>query len=246
MKDYIADKALLKNRIILVTGAGAGIGKAVSCALAEHGATVILLGRTEKKLDEVYDHIESHGWPTPAIVPFDLSSQNEDDYLNLADTLKNEFGRLDGILHNAAILDSLSPLDDYSLKQWSYIMQINLYAPYLLTRSCLGLLKQSDDASVVFTSADVGRQGRAYWGAYGIAAHAIEGMSQIWADELESNTHIRVNTIDPGAVATAMRTQAYPEEDKGNLTQPGQITSPYLYLLGPDSKKQTGKQFSAQ
>lgn len=245
-KDYQARTDLLKDRVILITGAGDGIGAAAARSCAAHGATVILLGRTTRKLEAVYDAIESAGHPQPAIYPMNLEGAAPKDYEDLAATIEKEFGRLDGLLHNASLLGTLTPLGQYDIAQWSKVMQVNLNAPFLMTRACLELLKKSDNASVIFTSSSVGRKGRAYWGAYAVSKAANENMMQIWADELESNTHVRVNSINPGAVRTTMRTRAYPGEDPNTLPKPDEIVATYLYLLGPDSEGVTGQQFDAQ
>ncbi len=245
-KDYQASPDLLKDRIILITGAGDGIGAAAAKSCAAHGATVILLGRTTRKLEAVYDAIEKAGHPQPAIYPMNLEGAAPKDYEDLANTLEQEFGRLDGILHNASLLGTLTPLGQYDVAQWSKVMQVNLNAPYLITRACLELLKKSDDASVLFTTSSVGRKGRAYWGAYAISKAANESMMQIWADELDTNTNVRMNSINPGAVRTSMRARAYPGEDPNTLPTPDTIMATYLYLLGPDSKGVTGQQFDAQ
>lgn len=245
-KDYQARTDLLKDRVILITGAGDGIGAAAARSCAAHGATVILLGRTTRKLEAVYDAIESAGHPLPAIYPMNLEGAAPKDYEDLAATIEKEFGRLDGLLHNASLLGTLTPLGQYDIAQWSKVMQVNLNAPFLMTRACLELLKKSDNASVIFTSSSVGRKGRAYWGAYAVSKAANENMMQIWADELESNTHVRVNSINPGAVRTTMRTRAYPGEDPNTLPKPDEILATYLYLLGPDSEGVTGQQFDAQ
>ena len=246
MHDYTPAPNLLEQRIILVTGAGDGIGAAAAKSFARHGATVILLGRTIRKLEAVYDAIEQSGAPQPAIYPMNLEGASPKDYSDLAETVDREFGRLDGLLHNAAILGTLTPLGMYSLELCTKVMQVNLNAPYLLTRACLPLLQKSDDASVLFTSSAVGRKGRAYWGAYGISKAAAENMMQIFADELEENTSIRVNSIDPGAVRTRMRARAYPGEDPAINPAPEEILNMYLYLMGNDSKGETGKTFMAQ
>ncbi len=246
MKDYQARTDLLKDRVILITGAGDGIGAAAARNCAAHGATVILLGRTTRKLEAVYDAIEAAGHPQAAIYPMNLEGAAPKDYEDLANTIEKEFGRLDGLLHNASLLGTLTPLGQYDVEQWSKVMQVNLNAPFLMTRACLDLLKKADDASVLFTSSSVGRKGRAYWGAYGISKAANENMMQIWADELESNTHVRVNSINPGAVRTTMRARAYPGEDPNTLPKPEAIMATYLYLLGPDSIDVTGRQFDAQ
>jgi len=246
MKDYQAPADLLAGRVILVTGAGDGIGRAAAKSFAAHGATVILLGRTVHKLEAVYDEIEQAGGPQPAIYPMNLEGASNEDYQQLAETLEQQLGRLDGVLHNAAFLGSLTPLELYDLELWSRVMQVNLHAPYLLTRACLPLLKNSPDASVVFTTADVGRHGVAYWGAYGISNAAVENMMQIFADEMETNTHIRFNSLDPGAVRTRMRNMAFPGEDPESQPRPEQIMPTYLYLMGPDSQSVNGQALSAQ
>jgi len=246
MKDYQASADLLKDRIILITGAGDGIGAAAAKSCAAHGATVILLGRTTRKLEAVYDAIEEAGHPQAAIYPMNLEGAAPKDYEDLANTIEKEFGRLDGLLHNASLLGTLTPLGQYDVEQWSKVMQVNLNAPFLMTQACLDLLKKSEDASVLFTSSSVGRKGRAYWGAYGISKAANENMMQIWADELETNTNVRVNSINPGAVRTSMRAKAYPGENPNTLPKPDDIMSTYLYLLGPESKGVTGRQFDAQ
>ena len=246
MKDYIAPADLLSGKTILVTGAGDGIGRAAALSFAKHGATVILLGRTVRKLEAVYDEIEQAGGPQAAIYPMNLEGATAADYQNLADTISEQLGHLDGILHNAAFLGSLTPLEQYSLELWSRVMQINLHAPLLLTRACLPLLKKSEAASVIFTSSDVGRKGEAYWGAYAVSNAAVENLSQIFADELETNTNIRFNTIDPGAVRTSMRTRAFPGEDPNTLPVAEEIMQAYLYLISSDSKNVNGQAMSAQ
>jgi NAD(P)-dependent dehydrogenase (short-subunit alcohol dehydrogenase family) len=241
-----ADGALLKERIILVTGAGSGIGAAVARACARHGATVVLLDRVVRNLERVYDAIESAGSPQAAIYPLNLEGATEKDYLDLAATVEQEFGRLDGLLHNAALLGALTPVAHFEAELWYKILQVNLNGPFLLTRACLPLLMNSDDGAIVFTSDRAGRQGKAYWGAYGVSKAAIENFMQVLADETEANTRVRVNSLDPGPVATALRALAYPAEDPAVLAAPEGVVRPFLYLLGPDSKGVTGVQFEAQ
>lgn len=245
MRNYKPAPDLLKGRVILVTGAGDGIGAAAAKRFAAHGATVILLGRSTRKLEKVYDEIEQNGGPQPGLAPLDLAKTNQEQYEELANLLEKEFGHIDGLLHNAGQLGTLTPLEQYDLRQWAQLMQVNLHAPYLLTRALLPLLKKSADASVVFTSSGVARKGRAYWGAYAITKAAADNMMQIWSDELETNTSVRFNSIDPGAVRTAMRASAYPGEDPNSLPRPEEILTVYLYLLGPDSRGQSGEIFSA-
>lgn len=246
MKDYKPPADLLRDRVILVTGAGDGIGRAAAEGFAAHGATVVLLGRTVAKLEEVYDAIDRAGHPQPAIYPMNLEGAAPKDHDDLADTLAREFGRLDGLLHNAAELGTLTPVEHYDPQLWYRVMQVNLHAPFLLTRACIPALRQSPDASVVFTSSQVGRRGRAYWGAYAVSNAALEGLMQVLADELEANTHIRVNSIDPGLVRTGLFAQAYPARDPASVPEPAVVLSSYLYLMGPDSRGTNGQSLSAQ
>jgi NAD(P)-dependent dehydrogenase (short-subunit alcohol dehydrogenase family) len=246
MFSYEAPQDLLKDRVILVTGAGDGIGRAAAHAYAAHGATVVLLGRTLEKLEKVYDELEAAGAAQPAIVPLNLETAAEHDYIELANQLDDTFGRLDGLLHNAGILGVRTPLDNYDPIIWNQVMQVNVNAPFMLTQTLMPLLKRSDDASVIFTSSGVGRKGRAHWGAYAISKFATEGMSQVLADELENISAIRVNCINPGATRTAMRAYAYPAEDPERNPTPEQIMPLYLYLMGPDSKAVNGQSLDAQ
>lgn len=243
---YSPSTELLKNRVLLITGAGSGIGQAAGLACAAHGATVVLLGSTSQSLEITYDAIESAGLPIPAIYVLDLEHAVPNDYEGLANSLAQEFGRLDGILHNAAVLPFLSRIDDYDPKAWQQVIQTNLTAPFLLTQACLPLLRAAADASILFTSDEAGRTGRAYWGAYAVAKFGIEGLMQVLADELATNTSIRVNSIDPGPVRTAMRMKVYPGRNPSDWPLPEEIMTAYLYLLGPDSRGITGQALNAQ
>lgn len=245
MQDYQPTENLLEGRNILVTGAGSGIGQAVAKSFAAHGATVILLGRTQQKIAETYDAIESAGGPTPALITFDLEKAPVDDYYKLGGTLLNEFGALHGLVHCAAKLSLLSRIDDYDAETWNKVMQVNLTAAYLLTQSCLPLLRRAEDASIIFTSDQIGRRGKAYWGAYGISKSAIEGLMETLADELE-NSHIRVNSIAPGPTRTALRAWAFPGEDPSTLPTPDTRVCDYLYLMGADSAQVSGQRFDSR
>lgn len=246
MNDYQAAPGLLQDRVILVTGAGDGIGRVAAKAYAAHGATVILHGRTQAKLEAVYDEIEKAGDPQAAIVPLDLATATVLEYQQLAETIDREFGHLDGVLHNAGVLGDITPLEMYDPDTWDFVMKINLRAPFMLTQALLPLLKRSPDASVIFTSSGVGRRARAFWGAYAVSKCGIEGLSQTLADELMNTSNIRVNCINPGATRTRMRAEAYPGENPANLKTPEDIMALYLYLMGPDSLGKTGQSLDAQ
>src|SRR5688572_4766091 len=205
-KTYSPAPDELRDRIILVTGASDGIGRAVAIALAKHGATVVLSGRSVRKLEKTYDEILAAGAPQPSIAPLNLEKALAADYDALVDAVAKTHGRLDGLLHNAGILGQLSPIEHYDVPTWCLVLHVNVTAAFALTQVCLPLLKKSADASVLFTSSGVGRKGRALWGAYAVSKFAVEGLSQVLADETR-NTNLRVNCINPGATRTAMRLQ---------------------------------------
>lgn len=246
MFDYSAPPELLKGRVIMVTGAGRGIGAAAARAFAAHGATVLLLGKTEANLTAVYDQIEADGHPQPVVIPFNLETALPHQYDELAVMVENAFGRLDGLLHNASIIGPRTPLEQLSGENFMRVMHINVNAMFMLTQTLLPLLKLSEDASVVFTSSSVGRKGRAYWGAYGVSKFATEGLMQTLADELEGVAPVRANSVNPGATRTSMRAQAYPAENPQDNPLPEAIMPVYLYLMGPDSTGVNGQAFNAQ
>jgi len=237
---------LLTGKTIMVTGAGDGIGRSAALCYAQHGATVILLGRTGSKLDAVYDEIESAGGPQPAIVEMDLATATEESYQNLASSLSGAFPQLDGILHNASILGDRRSIESAGYQSWQEVMQVNVNAQFLLTRYLLPQLQAAPAASIVFTSSGVGRTGRAFWGAYAVSKFATEGFMQVLASELENTSKIRVNSLNPGATNTSMRRTAYPAETPTDNPAPQDIMPTYLYLMGEDSAGITGKAFNAR
>ena len=234
------------GRMIVVTGAGDGIGQAVALALARQGATVGLLGRTLRKLERTYDRIVQQGSPKPALLPFNLETAAAPEYDALHDALAQEFGRVDGLAHVAGILGLLSPIEHYDVPTWCKVLHVNLTAPFILTQALLPLLRRSEDACVLFTSSSVGRRGRAYWGAYAASKFGVEGLMQVLAHESAETTRIRVNSVNPGPVRTAMRLQAFPAEDRGKLPEPSAVVAPFLYLLGPASRGINGQAFDCQ
>lgn len=243
---YQAPADLLQGKIILVTGAGDGIGRCAAMAYGAHGATVILLGRTVPKLEAVYDEMEAAGYPQPAIYPLDLQGAVMQDYRDLHDTVAKEFGRLDGLLHNASILGDRKPIAQTDSDEWQQVMQVNVNAQFMLTQALLPLLEQADHASIVFTSSSVGRKGRAYWGPYAISKFATEGLMQTLADEVENTSTLRVNSLNPGATNTGMRRSAYPAEKPDTNPRPEDIMPLYLYLMGRDSIGVNGQALDAQ
>ncbi len=246
IRNYQPAANVLQGRVILITGASDGIGKAVAQAAAAHGATVLLHGRTVRKLEAVYDSIVAAGHPRPSIVPIDFEKAGPEEYEKLAAALQQQFGRLDALLHNAGMLGERAPIEHHDVAKWMRTMHVNVTAPFILTRYCLPLLRRSADSSIVFTSSGVVARPRAYWGAYLVSKWAGEGLMRMLADELENQPKIRVNSIDPGKVRTGMRLQAYPAEDPATLPTPESIVAPYLFLLGPDSRGVSGATFSCR
>ena len=245
-RDYSYADDLLRDRIILITGASDGIGKALAMECARLGARVILHGRNTAKLEKVYDAIEAmDGTVRPSIAVLDLASANAESYATLAKSIEDEFGRLDGLVHNAGILGDRFSIEQYDAVQWQRVMHVNVTSAFALTQVLLPLLQKSEDASIIFTSSGVGRKGKAFWGAYAVSKFATEGLSQVLADE-HRHSALRVNCINPGATRTGMRLAAYPAEDRDALKTPEDILPSYIYLLGADSHGVTGESIDAQ
>lgn len=240
-QDYSPSAQLLQGRSLLITGAGDGLGKAAALACARHGATVVLLGRTVKKLEAVYDAIEQAGGAKPAIYPMNLAGASWNDYADLAATLDKELGRLDGILHCAAHFKQFGALDDIDPRDWIESLQVNVTAPYALTRHCLPLLLRAPDASVVFLTDRAGRAAKPFQGAYGLSKAALENLSSMWAQELENKPALRFNTYYPGAMRTALRLRGYSGEVSDTLPLPESVVHQLLWLLGPDSRGVSGQ-----
>ncbi len=245
MFDYSITPQILANKTILITGAGAGIGRQAALTYAELGATVILLGKTVAKLEAVYDDIIAKGCPEPAIVPLDLKGSTKQNYIDLAATITGQFGKLDGALLNASILGELTPFNQIHQQIWQDVMQVNVNAQFLLAQALIPSLLKADNASLVFTSSGVGNKGKAYWGAYSVSKFATEGLMQVIADEYENST-LRTNAINPGATNTNMRSSAYPAENKAEIASPEDIMPLYVYLMADDSKAVNGQRLNAQ
>jgi len=243
---YTYPQNVLRARVILITGASDGIGRALAVHSAELGAQVILHGRNVQKLEKVYDQIEALAdAPRPSIAVVDLSSAGSNAYRSLAENVEQEYGRLDGLVHNAGILGDRFSIEQYDIAQWQRVMHVNVTAALALTQVCLPMLNAAQDPSIIFTSSGVGRTGRAYWGAYAVSKFATEGLSQVLADE-QRHGKIRVNCVNPGPTRTRMRLAAYPAEDRDALRGPEDVLGTYIYLLGPDSKGVTGQSLDAQ
>jgi NAD(P)-dependent dehydrogenase (short-subunit alcohol dehydrogenase family) len=233
MFDYTAPQDSLTGKTILITGASDGIGKACAQSFADHGATVILLGRSQSKLEQLYDEIEAQHPGRVIIHPLDLGTATSGDYQLLAQSVDEQFECLDGLLHNAALLGARTPIEFYPEADWQQLMQVNVNAAFYLSKALLPALKRSSDARVLFTASSVGRIGKAHWGAYAVSKFAVEGLMQVLADELANTTTIRVNSLNPGGTRTDMRRAAYPAENPASQPEPASLMPVYLYLMGP-------------
>lgn len=240
IRQFTPSDNCLKDKILLVTGAGDGIGKAAALSYASYGATVLLLGKTQTKLEAVYDEIEKMGAPTPAILPMDLKTADFATMQATAKLIDDEFGRLDGILHNAAVLGALTPLEMYDPITFDEVMRVNMTAPFMLTQACFGLLQASASASVVFVSSSVARP-RAFWGAYALSKQGLEGMCDLYTQETQKHTTLRFNCLNPGATRTNMRLQAFPGEDPMTLKTPDALMAAYVCLMADVSQGVKGQ-----
>jgi NAD(P)-dependent dehydrogenase (short-subunit alcohol dehydrogenase family) len=244
--DFVPDRSQLAGRAILITGAGSGLGRALAVGCARAGASVILCGRNAAKLNRVYDEIEASGAPQPALAVLDLATATAVDYDALAGTIGQEFGKLDGLVHAAALLGDRSPLEQYDVPTWCKVLHVNLTAPFILTQVLLPELRKSADASVIFVSSGVVKQARPFWGAYAVSKAGLESVRGMLFEELEGEPNIRINSVNPGRMRTAMRAAAYPAEDPNSVPTAESVTGPFLYLLGGTGRGIDGQFIDAQ
>lgn len=238
--NYAVVPGELKDKVVLVTGANRGFGLAVTLDLAKAGATVIMLGRDLGSLEYAYDAVVDAGFEEPILYPLDLEGATPENYQELQDNILEKFGKLDGLIHNAAILGTQMPIEQYDIKLWYSTLQINLSAPFMLTQFLIPVLSKSDDARIIFLSSSVGREAKAYWGAYSVSKFGIEGFAKTLSEELEK-TKISVNTLNPGKLRTEMRRTAYPAEDASTIPLPEEKSAAIVYLLSSLSPKINGK-----
>ena len=201
----------LDQRVVLVSGAHGGLGSAAAVACARAGATVVLLGRKLPKLNRVYDAVAQAG-AEPLLYPLDLEGASPDDYAELADRLRAELGHLDGVLHCAVEFKGLTPLEHTDPAAFARVVHVNLTAPWWLSQACLPLLRQSQDAALVFALDDLERVSQPYWGAYGIAQHGLAAMVGMLHAELTSSS-VRVSALQPGPMRTGLRSRAYADDN---------------------------------
>jgi NAD(P)-dependent dehydrogenase (short-subunit alcohol dehydrogenase family) len=245
LKHYHPPEAFLKDRVLLVTGAGQGLGQALALAAAALGATLILHGRNGAKLEKTYDAIIAANGATPAIAPLDFSKASDDDFAQLAQTIEHEFGRLDGIVHCAAHLKQLQPLANEKLDDWLNLLRVNLAAPFALTRACLPLLAQgARPSAVIFVSESHGRHPAAYWGGFAVSKFALQGLLQVWREEAAES--IRMNIVVPGPIQSPQRMLTHPGEDKSTLRRAEEVVPAFLYLLADENQSISGQVIELQ
>jgi NAD(P)-dependent dehydrogenase (short-subunit alcohol dehydrogenase family) len=235
----------LSQRVILITGATGGLGRALATACAARGATVVLHGRVVRKLEALYDEIVAAGWPQPTILPLDLAEANSSDFGNVASAIHAQLGRLDSLIHTAAVLGSLGPVEHQSFDAWQKVTRVNLVAAMALTRSVLPLLSVAADGAVVFTLDTRAEDPRAYWGAYAASKAALRAFAATLADECEVRTNLRINAIVPGPMRTPLRMLTHPGEDRSALPLPEALVPLYLHLVGAQSKADSGVRIDA-
>jgi NAD(P)-dependent dehydrogenase (short-subunit alcohol dehydrogenase family) len=236
----------LSGRVIMITGATGGLGKPLALACARCGATVVLHGRVVRKLEALYDEIVAARQPQPTILPLDLATASADDFGNVAAALRAQLGRLDGLVHAAATLGSLGPIEHQSFDAWLTVLRVNVAAAMALTRSTLPLLSSAPDGCVIFTLDARGEDPRAYWGAYAAAKAGLAALAATLADEWEGRANLRVNAVVPGPIRTPLRMLTHPGEDRSTLPSPEALVPLYLHLLGAQAKAESGARIDAQ
>ncbi len=242
--DYAPDEKALDGQTILITGAADELGHSLSVNLAELGATIILLDKSVKQLEKVYDDIEQKGGPQPALFPMDLENAEEQDYQLLAQAIADNFNHLDGLILNASVLGQHGPITHTDFNQWNRAVKINLNANFLLLKHCSSILNQSEQASCIYVSNQAAQHGRAYWGSNSSPKAACLNLIETIADEWETNTNIHLNSVDPGPVNTALLRQALPGIDPTQHLRPEDVTKPFLYLMDSGISWPNGKHFS--
>lgn len=234
---------MMEGKTILITGANRGIGKSLAKNFSNIGANVILLGKNEDSLNEVYDEIISCTKTKPLIIESDLNLLDLDGAHQIKKAIVNQYGVLDGLIYNAAKLGKMTSIEDYEDGLWKEIINTNLNSSFLIYKELIPILKAAPNGRIIFTSSGVAEVGKAYWGAYSVSKFAVKGLAEIIRDELDSTSNIKVFNYDPGATKTSMRASAYPGEDPNNLKDPDKLFGDYLWFFSEESQNSTQHYF---
>ena len=245
-KSYKFPSNTLEDKTIVITGAGSGIGREIAKCYSKLGAELILLSKSQDKLETLHDELSSDNSKNILIQPIDFALSEEKDYVQIVEALSGEYSKIDGLVNNAGILGEKKSIEQYNYKTWKQVMKVNLDAGFLLTKHLIPLLRESKSSSVIFTSSGVGKVGRPYWGSYSVSKFATEGLMQILSEELQNTSSIRVNCINPGAVRTKMRKSAYPAENPKINPLASEIMKPYIFLMSDVSENINGHSIDAQ
>ena len=225
----------LKDKNILITGASKGIGRSLAINLSKHKANVILLARNEDLLDSLYDEIKEKYNTNPMIIGCDLSQFEEDKAQEIANVVSKNYKCLDALINNASILKKMSSVNDYDLKSWKKVLDVNLTSAFLLSKYLMPLMMDSKLPRIIFTSSGVANKGKAYWGAYSVSKAGIKNLSEILNDELNSLTNFKVFNFNPKETRTEMRALAYPAENPSSVKAPDELINYYLWMLSEKS-----------
>ena len=228
-------KDFLKDKNILVTGASRGIGSAIAIGLSNYGANIIMLAKNEYLLDQIYDEIKSNSETNPLIVGCDLNTLDENKAQEIANVISRDYGHLDALINNAAILEKMSSIEDYDLQTWEKVLKTNLTSGFLLSKYTIPLMQLSSMTRIIFTSTSVAKKGKAYWGAYSVSKAGIKVLAEILNDELESISNFKIFNFNPKATHTDMRSIAYPAEDPASIKKPNELIKYYLWMLSQES-----------
>lgn len=240
LKSYIPKKDFLSEKIIIITGATDGIGKALSYSCAKFGAQLLLLGKNEDGLKSLLDSLLKLSGTSHQSYLIDFSIAGENDYIKFSEHIAKQYQAIDSLVLNAGYMEAMQGMRNFQLDTWLTTITINQHAPFMLAKSCIPLLERSDDPSIVFSTHECSK---AYWGAYGAAKSAQAGMMKILANELDGDKPIRVNGVDPAPVRTKLRLTNFPGINPENFAAPDKVVAPYLYFIGPDSKGVTGMNY---
>ena len=225
----------LEGKNILITGASNGIGKSLAINLSKFGANVIMLSKDEVVLDSIYDEIKEEFKTDPMILKCDLADLDENKSQEISNIIAENYTRLDAIIHNAAILEKMSNIENYDLLTWEKVLKVNLTSVFILSKYLIPLMESSLTPRIIFTTSNVGRNGKAFWGAYSVSKAGINALSEILSDELETISNIKVFNFNPKATQTSMRALAYPAEDPNSQKKPDSLIKYYLWMLSENS-----------